>query len=356
MASISVIMSVYNTEEYLDKSIPSVLSQSFTDFEFIIINNGSIDGSLEIIKKYQVQDNRIVLINNEKNYLLSEARNQALDIAKGKYVYIVDSDDYIDKDTLDIAYKYAEENNLDLVIFGWYMEYILEDEVLSLPVKPEDNVYDMEKFRQNAYKYLNQSVLTVPWNKLYLNSYLQENKIRYRNTKLEDHHFNMDVIKDIRSVGFISTPLYHYYRNRSTSELNYIYKFDLFKKKEDHYLHTKEVFEHWNLEGKEAWNTLYSYFAERIIQCVQEIVANNEFTKKEKKEKIKAIFKNENARFAIKKAKPKSKMMRILLIPLRLRWYFLTVLEAKFITRYKEKNSKKFIKLRADKVNNSKME
>lgn len=355
MCKVSIITSVFNTEAYLKKSIDSVLNQSFKDFEFIIINNGSTDNSKNIIDEYIFKDRRIKLINNDTNRLLSEARNEALDIAKGKYIYIVDSDDYIEPETLDVIVNEAERNDLDLVVFGWIMEYYVNDKFVAFPVKPQQNLFlNKDEFREKAALYLNQSILTVPWNKLYKREILQKYNIRYKNTKLEDHHFNMDYIKDIEKVSFLSNTFYHYYRSRPGSELNYIYKFNLFQKKLEHYLHTKDVFTYWNLKNKESWTILYTFFAERIIQCVQEIQANNTFANKDKKNKIKEIFLNYDAREAIKYSKPESKLMKILMIPFKLKLILLCKLEANFITWYKKHFSEKFIRKRARIVNKSK--
>lgn len=354
MCKVSIITSVYNTEEYLKKSFDSVLNQTFKDFEFIVINNGSTDNSMAIIDEYMRKDKRIKLINNETNKFLSEARNQALDIANGKYIYVVDSDDYIELDTLDTIVKEAERNDLDLVVFGWLMEYYINNDFVALPVKPSKNLFlNKDDFRKNAASYLNQSILTVPWNKLYKREIIVRDNVKYRNTKLEDHHFNMDYIKNVEKVSFLSNTFYHYFRSRPGSELNYIYKFDLFTKKLEHYQHTKEVFQYWNLEDKKSWEILYTYFAERIIQCIQEIQANNSFTKKEKNNKIKFIFNNEEAIYAIKKSNPDSILMKLMIIPLKIRWIWLCKIEAKFITWYKENHNEKFIKIRAKNVNKS---
>ncbi len=356
MPIVSIIMSVYNTEEYLEKAIESVLNQTFTDYEFIIVNNGSTDGSSKIIEKFKNNDERIVLIENEKNKFLSEARNQALTISKGKYIYVIDSDDYIEENTLETILSIAEQDELDLVVFGWFMEYYFENEFISLPVKPEYLICKSQiEFRDNAINYLNQSILTVPWNKLYKKEVIDKFHVCYRNTKLEDHHFNMDYIKDISKVGFISTPFYHYFRSRPGSELNFIYKFDLFQKKKEHFLHTKEIFEYWKIENEKTWVILHTYFAERIVQCIQEIMANDAFSKREKNIKINEIFNDKDAKISIKKAKSQSLMLRLMLIPLKARLKWLCKLEASVITWYKTKHNDKFVRLRANKVNKSKV-
>ena len=94
MPQISVIMPVYNTSQYLRRSIESVLNQTYKDFELICINDGSTDNSLEILQEYATHDPRIKIINQE-NKGLSGARNSALEIAQGEWITFVDSDDFI---------------------------------------------------------------------------------------------------------------------------------------------------------------------------------------------------------------------------------------------------------------------
>ena len=103
-------MPVYNGEKYLRESIDSVLNQTFKDFEFIIINDGSKDNSLGIIKKYARKDKRIILINNPKNKGLQFSLNAGLKIAKGKYIARMDQDDISHTKRLEIQYDYLEKN------------------------------------------------------------------------------------------------------------------------------------------------------------------------------------------------------------------------------------------------------
>ena len=91
--TISVIMSVYNDSKYLEKSIESILNQTYNDFEFIICNDCSSDDSLSIIEKYAMLDKRIVIINNQDNLGLATSLNKCLDIAKGEFIARMDSDD-----------------------------------------------------------------------------------------------------------------------------------------------------------------------------------------------------------------------------------------------------------------------
>ena len=105
---ISVIMSVYNGEEYLEESIQSIVNQTFKDFEFIIINDCSTDNSLKIIKRYAQKDNRIKLINNTKNIGLTISLNKSLHIATGKYIARQDCDDISLRTRLQVQYNFLE--------------------------------------------------------------------------------------------------------------------------------------------------------------------------------------------------------------------------------------------------------
>ena len=117
MIKISIILPIYNVAPYLDEAFQSLLSQTLPDIEIIAVNDGSTDNCQEIINRYAAQDNRIIAIQQE-NQGLSMARNVALPYVKGKYIYMMDSDDIIDNpDALRICYEYAEKNEADFIFF-----------------------------------------------------------------------------------------------------------------------------------------------------------------------------------------------------------------------------------------------
>ena len=113
---VSVIIPVYNTEEYVYNTIESIRNQTLKNIEIIIINDGSTDNSLEIINGCSKNDERIK-VYSQKNAGQSAARNVGIKIAKGKYLYFMDSDDFLEKDALLDCYKISEENELDFVTF-----------------------------------------------------------------------------------------------------------------------------------------------------------------------------------------------------------------------------------------------
>lgn len=111
--NVSVVMSVFNAEKYLSIAIESILSQTYVDFEFIIIDDGSTDGSLKIAQRYEQQDERVVLISRE-NLGLIASLNEGIDRSKGGYIARMDADDISMPDRLERQVKFIEENNLDV--------------------------------------------------------------------------------------------------------------------------------------------------------------------------------------------------------------------------------------------------
>ena len=116
---VSVIVPVYNVKSYLNECLDSLLSQTLDGIEIIMVNDGSTDGSESVAAEYADRYSNFKLINRE-NGGLSAARNTGLDMAKGKYVYFLDSDDFIAANTLEILYNKAESNDLDQVRFSAY--------------------------------------------------------------------------------------------------------------------------------------------------------------------------------------------------------------------------------------------
>ena len=124
----SVIMPVYNVEKYVSQAIESVLHQEFIDFELIIVNDCSPDGSLAICKKYAEKDHRITIISLDKNGGLSNARNVGMSAMRGRYVLFLDSDDWWDEDLLQSVADVIEQDEPDIVFFGYRDEWFSMDD------------------------------------------------------------------------------------------------------------------------------------------------------------------------------------------------------------------------------------
>ena len=150
---ISIIMPVYKVEEYVGKAIESIIAQTFSDWEFLIVDDGTPDKSGEICDEYAKKDSRIKVFHTE-NGGAPAARNYAIDRAKGKYFYFMDSDDWAEPEMLSDMYALAERDNAQLVVAGFFIEtYYTDNEYRTDNLLVDAAVYkNADEFRQNAHK------------------------------------------------------------------------------------------------------------------------------------------------------------------------------------------------------------
>lgn len=212
---VSIIIPVYNAEDFLSVCLQSVLDQTFQEYEIICVDDGSTDRSAEIVRLFMRNECRIQLIQIS-NHGQGYARNLALEHARGKYVLFLDADDYIEDVTLELAVARAERDCSDLVVFDWcYFN----------PVAQTRNYNHSDPFFQydticgeQRYALLNiESYFTV--NKLYYRSFLDKFQIRYGEGYLyEDIPFWVKVVSCANLVSLIHSPLYRItvHRNSST--------------------------------------------------------------------------------------------------------------------------------------------
>lgn len=150
MAKISVIVPVYNVEDYLNECLDSIINQTFEDIEIICVNDGSTDNSLAILEDYEKKDERIKIISQE-NCGLSCARNKGMSVATGEYIYFIDSDDYLESEALGELYDLAEKKDLDVILFK--LINVDDDTKEKYPTKYYDMEFLKEKVGDNVFDY-----------------------------------------------------------------------------------------------------------------------------------------------------------------------------------------------------------
>lgn len=207
----SIIIPVYNAEEYLEECIQSLLNQSFHDCEFIFINDGSTDNSKNIIDKYRENDERIKLIN-QQNKGVSEARNRGILNAKGKYITFVDADDYVDQFVYEKIYNLLEDNDWDVIIYN------IEEEIEGHKNIIKYNIVEnqtLEKKYLDEYimpMFIREDKMNSVCNKIYKNSVVCNYNIKFpKNVSLgEDCIFNINFFSKISKFGYMNYIGYHY--------------------------------------------------------------------------------------------------------------------------------------------------
>ncbi len=206
----SIIVPIYNVEEYVKKCILSIISQSYENFEIIAVNDGSTDNSLDVLNS--IEDRRLK-IYTKKNGGLSDARNYGVEKATGQYIWFLDGDDYIEKDSLKELNEIVEKNQSDIVCFGFYNDYI------TYKVEAKDRI---EWGKEELYPLITVSACT----KIYKRDFFINNKFKFKKGVLfEDLELVPDILTSTNKISFSDKYLYNYVqRDGSIIRANNVFK------------------------------------------------------------------------------------------------------------------------------------
>lgn len=216
--TVSCIVPVYKVEQFLPQCIDSILAQTFTDFELILVDDGSPDNSGKICDEYAQKDSRIKVIHKE-NGGVSSARNAGLDAAKGEWICFVDSDDLISPDYMTLMFDAAMSSKANLVLsvmtknFDNFCEHS----------NGESRIYSKQELllelNENRLSDFSVNLLNPPVNKLYHKSIINESRFDISKKYYEDMAFNWNAISKIEILAFVAYNLY-YYRDNCQSATN----------------------------------------------------------------------------------------------------------------------------------------
>lgn len=346
--TVSVIMPVYGVEDYVGGAIESIQAQTLTDWELFCVDDGSKDRSGEVCDSYAAKDPRIHVIHKENGGAPS-ARNVAIDQAEGKYLYFCDADDWAEKTMLEDMVRIAEENGSQLVVAGFYIDtYYSDTEKFTQSQEVPSRVFATQReFREHAHELFDQNLLYTPWNKLFLASYIKDNKLYFPQTFWDDFPFNLSVVRDIEKVAVTSEKYYHFIRKREESETAR-YRSDMYEKREEEDGWMKDLYAYWNVSSPESKEFLDRRYIERLVGCVENLTNKNcDLPRRAKLKEIRQYITTPRAKEAVANAQPRSSYMKVMLIPFKLRSTLLTYLESNVISYVKSGNTKLFATLKA---------
>lgn len=209
---ISVIVPIYNSENYLHRCIDSILIQSYTNFELLLIDDGSKDNSGCICEEYALKDSRVRVFHKE-NGGVSSARNLGLDNVNGEWVTFVDSDDWISEDYFSF---FCNSCLSDLVVCDY------KTNNRSCSVIRCDQINTVEGVKEHLNKYLSDVIYRCPWGKFFRNIIIKQNKLRFdeRLTFAEDSLFVINYLLYVKSISFYHEGKYFYTENLDISKYN----------------------------------------------------------------------------------------------------------------------------------------
>lgn len=249
MKKVSIVVPVYNVEQYLTKCLESLTSQTLTDIEIIVVNDGATDGSQEIIERFQKSCSNIKVFI-KPNGGLSDARNFGLAYATGEYIGFVDSDDFVEPNMFELLYKKAKAEDSDIVECNLYHTYP-DSEDIEIGKKIIDKK-EMLMFGR-----------AVVWNKIYKREWLLGTKVIFpKGLIYEDVEFFIKLVPHIRKYSYIEEASIHYVqRNTSINHYATLKTLDILKI-------LKNIYTYYHEEGYlEEYKEALEFFYARILLC-----------------------------------------------------------------------------------------
>ena len=306
MPKVSIIVPVFNVEKYLTKCLESLVSQTFSDIEIILVNDGSTDDSKKICEKFASKDKRIIIINKE-NGGVSSARNLGIEHSKGKYISFVDSDDYIANDMIEFLVRNIERTDADISTCGHYDCYMNKDSIKKYHFKNSNESGVLSSHQALQESLIGGKISLLPYDKLYKRELFDNIKFPI-GVIYEDSAVIPKVMTQISKVYYSFSPKYYYVRRvNSITNSKFSYRnFDIIKVNKQNFEMVKE---HHKYALKHAeFRLLWSYL------CVIDGIICSDFVYPEINDILKIIKKNKINIFKSNFFTFKRKLLVLLLI------------------------------------------
>jgi len=296
---ISIIVPIYNTEQYLPQCMDSLLNQTLTDIEIILVDDGSIDNCPVMCDEYAKQDHRIRVVHKE-NGGLGYARNSGLEIATGEYVAFVDSDDYIELNAYQKLYTLASDTKADIVYFAcqrfddhgdmWLVANNHKEIQYHTAASIRGLMFDMIANPPEAK--MDRDILMSVWSGLYRNEIIKEYGLKFKSEReliSEDLAFNLDYL--LYSSNVIATPDAYYNYRVVVSSLSRMLRADRITKNYYFYQYLLEWLERNNL-GTESYMRATRLFIGYSRSSIRQYMQSS-LSKKEKMQWLKEVINND---------------------------------------------------------------
>lgn len=294
---ISIIMPVYKSEDYLQMSVESVLRQTFTDFELLLVDDQSPDNSGAICDEYAQKDNRIKVLHLAENGGAGNARNEAMKVITGKYLCFIDADDYVDEDMLQKLAEAVAEFPAKVVVFGLVEEYLTKE---GDPISSQAVCYNESKILKTQQEVRNEILdleaidfYGYPCNKMYDVEYSRSTGAIFPKMKFnEDIIFNIDFFMDVDSCIILEIAPYHYLKRSGSTTGSFIptYFEDIMVKIDRLY----DQFKYWNMLTDENLNFIAFRYVRYMFSALERnFDKRSNMTAKQRKEFLRKEFNSE---------------------------------------------------------------
>lgn len=273
MIKVSVIVPIYQAENYIQKCVSSIEKQTYGNIEILLIDDGSTDNSLKICNELGNVDKRIRVMHHE-NQGVSFTRNRGLREANGEYILFVDADDYIEETMIEYMLQKAEREHAEIVICGF--DYIYNDRIEKQTPVANEGKYDKESIYADFWEFYKSGLIHNIGNKLYSKKLLDNNKIFFDESRpvLEDIQFCMDALKATDAVYVCKECFYKYMMQANSHSAQKRYR-------NGFYLSLQELFEYIHECGVEKSKEFYLVYMDAIL-----LTSRNELYREEKNTRV----------------------------------------------------------------------
>lgn len=267
---ISVIMPSLNVGDYMEQCLSSVLNQSFEEIEVICVDAGSTDQTLDIIKKHQKNDKRIKIINSDKKSYGHQV-NIGLKEARGIYISIVETDDYIDENMLKDLYEFSQDNTVDIIKANFYHLYDYDEEIDLRPDTSKKNLTPNEVFTLNEKPLFIEGHPSI-WAGIYLKEFLDKNNITFLEAPKGgwvDNPFFYETALKAQKIFYLDKPVYFYRESNPNSSSNDF---------NDNTLPIKRILDIYDIleENEIQDENVIFFFYKRLFRYIEIILENND--------------------------------------------------------------------------------
>jgi glycosyltransferase involved in cell wall biosynthesis len=268
---ISIIVPIYKVENYIERCVRSLLEQTYTDIEYIFVDDCSPDNSVsileEIVEEYPSRINQIRIISHEENMGLPAARNTGLKVAIGDYIFHCDSDDYVKKDMIEKMYQTAKEKDADIVWCDWYLSFAKSERYMKQP--------EYQTSEEALKSILSGSMKYNVWNKLVKRDLYIKNNISFPTGHgMAEDMTMIRLFACARSVAYLPEAFYHYVRlNENAFTMN-----QSPKQLQDILYNTNETIDYIHQKFGDSLNREIAYF--KLNVKFPFLIANNKKTYK----------------------------------------------------------------------------
>ncbi len=321
MSRLSIVVPVYNAAPYLETCIRNLLAQTYSDWEAIFVDDGSTDGSDQLLDELTDGESRFHVIH-QKNGGTARARNAGLDRVSGKYVTFMDADDELNCEMYERLVQLMDSTGVDMGVCGYYFKIEGADgksTYLEEKSYPSCVLKDWNQISQQIIALWDADMMSNVWNKIYRMEVIVSRHLRYRDGHVytEDRVFNRQFLENCGSLAVTQDCLYYYVRERAGSTTEK-YRDDAFSIRHKEYVEFQTHFKKLHIWDEVSREYVCREFTERIAGCIENVFhAERELSGKEKRERIRKMISHLDVREAVSGAKCRSRKMRLLVFPIK---------------------------------------